>query len=176
MSTFHDDPIVNAIQNGIKDDIEFNFSHKRFRAAIILIYSGIDAMAFLDMPAGQDDVTRTDFVRWADKYIRFPCKEQITGEDFYGARCAMLHSYGVASKKSRQRKCRMIGYVDQCPIEVRYDAKTTTELVLVSILALKESFLRGIDTFLIDAFADQTRIPLLEKRLKHLIQESPMPA
>src|SRR5260370_41504436 len=118
MPTFEDDPILNSIQNGIKDDIEFNLSHKRFTVAVILIYSGIDGMAFLDMPVGQDDVTGADFVKWADRYVCVRWNGKVTGADFYGARCAMLHTYGVASKKSRQRKCRMIGYLDQSSVEV----------------------------------------------------------
>jgi len=174
-STFDADPIVNAIQNGIKEDIELTFSHNRFRATIILIYSGMDTMAFLDMPAGQDNVKRTDFVCWSGRYMRFPCKDQITGEDFYGARCAMLHSYGVVSNMSREGKCRMIGYADQCVGEVRYAPQISKDLVLVSIRALKDAFFKGIDRFLVDAFADPARIPTLERRLQHLIQISAMP-
>jgi hypothetical protein len=62
MSDLKHDPIINAIQNGIKDDIEFNQKAERFRATLLLIYAAIDAMAFLNMPASQSDVTRKDFI------------------------------------------------------------------------------------------------------------------
>ena len=104
MTDLQQDPIINAIYKGIKLDIETVLTHKRYRAAIILIYAGMDAMAFLDMPAGQDEVTRTDFMKWTDRYIRFPCKEQLTGADLYGARCSLLHVYGADSRMSRTGK------------------------------------------------------------------------
>jgi len=107
------DPITNAIQEGIKGDIDFALTHGRLRAAVILIYAGMDAMAFLDMPISHDGVTRTDFIRWTTRYMRFPCKQQIAGADFYGARCAMLHAYTMKSAMSSSGKCRMIAYSDR---------------------------------------------------------------
>jgi hypothetical protein len=56
------DPIHNAIQNGIKEDIRVTFEHDRIRAGLILIYSGMDAMATLEMPDGQTDVRAGDFI------------------------------------------------------------------------------------------------------------------
>jgi hypothetical protein len=72
-------------------------------------WCGIDAMAYLALPASNEDVTRSDFVRWVDRYMKFPCEEQLTGLDLYGARCAMLHSYAMASDLSRKGKCRQVG-------------------------------------------------------------------
>jgi len=76
MSDLKYDPVINVIQRGIKDDIDFNHNAERFRATILLIYAAMDAMAFLNMPAGQLDVTRKDFINWAEKYLKFPCKTQ----------------------------------------------------------------------------------------------------
>ena len=98
MTNLQRDPIINAVQNGIKRDIEVALTNERYRAATILIYAGMDAMAFLNMPAGHTEVSRDDFIRWAERYVRFPCREQLTGADLYGARCAMLHAYGVVSR------------------------------------------------------------------------------
>jgi hypothetical protein len=53
-----------------------------FGAAVILIYSGIDAMAFLAMPQSQEDF---DFIAWTDRYIRFSCKKELSGTEVYGA-------------------------------------------------------------------------------------------
>jgi hypothetical protein len=89
MSDLKHDPIINAIQRGIKDDIDFNQDAGRFRATLLLIYAAIDAMAFLNMPANQTEVTRKDFINWAEKYLKFPCKAQLTGVDLYGARCGI---------------------------------------------------------------------------------------
>jgi hypothetical protein len=65
-------------------------------------------MAFLDMPAQQQDVTSKDFVAWVDKYFRFPslpCEDQLTGLDLYGARFGVLHTYSIISNLSRNGKC-----------------------------------------------------------------------
>lgn len=166
MNDFQRDPIINAIQNGIKRDIEIALANERFRATVILIYAGMDAMAFLDMPSGQEEVTRLDFIRWTERYIRFPCKEQLRGVDLYGARCAMLHVYGAVSRLSRVGKCRVIGYVDQSAPEVRYNPSAFPNLVLVSIAALKNAFFTGIDDFLVNAFADKAKAPVMEERLR----------
>jgi hypothetical protein len=104
MTKLSDDPIINVIHGGIRKGIIVTIENGCLGSAVILILSAIDAMAYLSMPESQQDVTRTDFVRWADKYTRFPGREQLTGEDLYGARCAMLHSYGARSRMSRGRK------------------------------------------------------------------------
>lgn len=169
MSSILDDPLYNVIENGIKRDIDVVIENGRWRAAVMLIYAGMDFMAFLDMEAGQVEVTRADFVRWADRYMRFPCKEQVSGEDFYGARCAMLHSYGTDSRMSRAGKCRQIGYMDQSVPEVRFDAKVDADLVLVSIRALKKAFFDGVNEFLIYAYATPAKKAVVDPRLAQRI-------
>lgn len=129
-------------------------------------------MAYLAMPASQDDVTRTDFVRWADQYIKFPCTEQLTGLDLYGARCAMLHNYGIASDLSRKGKCRQVGYMNKSVPEVRFNPEVS-KLVLVAVPALADAFFSGVDKFLIDLFADRNKAPIAEERLKNLVQTIP---
>ena len=166
---FTNDPIFNAIHNGIKDDIAFNFDNKRFRAAVILIYSGMDAMAYLDMPDSQDDVRRTDFIRWADRYIKINSPEPVTGDDLYGARCAMLHSYGVVSKLSRESKCRMVAYSDRASPPVAFNPAIHGGLLILSIEALKDAFFVAIDKFLVDAFADKSKARIIERRLPWLM-------
>ena len=165
------DPVVNSIYAGIKKGIQVAVDNDCFDSAVILILSGIDSMAYLNMPAEQQDVTKNDFVAWAERYIKFPCKEQLTGLDLYGARCAMLHSFGAVSKMSREGKCRMVGYMDQSVPEVRYNPAVSKELVLVSVPALAGAFFQGIDEFLVDLFANQEKATIAEKRLQGFVQK-----
>jgi hypothetical protein len=51
------DPLVNAIHNGIKRGIRVAIANECFGSAVVLIYSGIDTMAFLGMASGKEDVT-----------------------------------------------------------------------------------------------------------------------
>jgi len=78
--------------------------------ALILAYSTMDAMAWLNRPASHDDVTRSDFVDWVDKYLLpgscLPC----TSMDLYSARCALLHSYAAESRLTREGQAREVFY------------------------------------------------------------------
>jgi hypothetical protein len=168
------DPVVNGIYNGIRRGIEVAVANECYGSAVVLIYSGIESMAYLAMPVNQTDVGRKDFIDWADRYIRFPCKEQLTGADLYGARCAMLHTYSVYSKMSREGKCRIVGYMSRAIPEVRCNPVADKELVLVSVPALADAFSRGIDTFLIHAFSDKTRAPIVEGRVNNLVLRLPV--
>jgi hypothetical protein len=168
------DPITKAIYLGLKKGIQITVENNCYASAVILILSGIDSMAFLNMPASQTDVTRSDFIEWADRYIRFPCSEKLTGSDLYGDRCSMLHSYGVVSKMSRDGKCRMVGCMTETVPEVRYNPAIDKNLVLVSVPALAEAFYKGIDQFLVDLFANKNKAKVAEERLKWFIQEIPV--
>jgi len=168
------DPIAKAIYGGLKKGIQVAVENNCYASAAILILSGIDSMAFLNMPPSQKDVKGSDFIEWAERYIKFPCSEKLTGSDLYGARCAMLHTYGVVSKMSREGKCRMVGYTSESIPEIRYNPAIDKNFVLVSIPALAESFYKGIDQFLIDLFSNKDKAIVAEERLKWLIQEMPV--
>lgn len=169
------DPIVNAIHNGIKRGIRVTIRNECFGSALILIYSGIDTMAFLGMASARDDVTKADFVGWAERYIRFPCAEQPTGLDLYGARCALLHTYRVQSRLTRERKCRMIGYVNHMVPEVIYAPSVSSDVVMVSITALADAFFAGVDRFFVDLFSRPESAALAEKRFTQIIHSFPYP-
>jgi hypothetical protein len=166
METYSRDPLINGIQQGIKRGIDVTIENKCYGSAIILIYSAIDAMAHLGLPSNREDVHRGDFVTWADRYIKFPCVNQVTGLEFYGARCAMLHSYGVVSKLKREGRIqRNIAYSNDFVPAVYYRPDIETDLVFVSIHAFRDALFHGIDRYLVDLFADPARRPDAERRL-----------
>ncbi len=167
------DPIINVIYNDIKGPIRFLLDNHFEPAAVKLTYAGIDTMAYLGMPSSQTDVTREDFVKWAERYIHFPCKEQLSGLDLYGARCSVLHAHSSASKLSRGGKCRMVGYVDQRVPEVAYQPEVSKEFVIVSIRGLVEAFFTGIDWFLIDLFVNREKATVAENRLQNMLHTLP---
>ena len=176
MNTVSRDPILNVVHHGIKRGIRVALENECYPAAVILILSGIDAMAFLGMPEGRDNVTRRDFVDWADRYVKFPCRQQLTGMDLYGARCGMLHQHGVESALSRAGKCRSVGYRNRLTPEVKYDPQVSKDLVMVSVPALAESFLAGVDTFLVDLFSDPVRAAAAERRFGKMVHTLQQPS
>ena len=165
---FSMDTITNAIYDGIKHGIEVTLDNKCYGSAVILIYAGIDALVHLGIPKAQMEATDRDFISWVEKYIKIGSKNQITGEELYSARCAVLHAYGVESRRTRKGTARMIAYMDKGSPPIRYSPKIHANLVLLSIEALAKAFYEGIDRFLIDIFADSKMRPVIEARLPKL--------
>jgi hypothetical protein len=163
------DPIINAINEGIRGDIQFNLDNGRFRAVLILTYSAMDTMAFLGMPANQTEVGRKDFIEWASQYICFPGAYQLTGEDLYGARCGLLHTYGSDSKLGRAGQCRRLLYIHGPTSEPVIPYTGSMALVMVSIPALVRALFGGIDTFLPQLFSDADKKARAEERLDKLM-------
>ena len=169
------DPVINAIHHGIRDDITFALEHKRYRATLLLSFSAMDAMAFLDMPAKQSDVTRTDFINWTSRHIVFPGEEQLTGIDLYGARCGLLHTYSAHSKLSREGDCRHLVFIHQSTGAPVIPHRGARKYVLVSISALVDALFAGIDRFLPQLFADSSRAAVAEERLGKLMLYEEVP-
>ncbi len=169
MSEFSRDPFNNIIQEGIKGDIDFCVKHDRYRAVLTLIYAAMDQMAFLSMPEEQEDVTRTDFLNWVDRYLQMPYQHSPTSMELYGARCAQLHSYGVQSRLSREKGVRLIAHVDIMVPAVKYDAQVKPKYLILSIHALKESLFSGINKFMIDVHEDAETLSKVNKRLHWML-------
>ena len=56
MSMYSDNPIHNVIEHQIKGGIRLCYENDHHSSALKLLYCGIDLMAFLSMPADQNDV------------------------------------------------------------------------------------------------------------------------
>jgi hypothetical protein len=167
MSDLNQDPIINAIKNGIKDDIDYNWKDGRHRATLLLMFATIDAMAFLNMPASQSDVSATDFIDWIDKYLRFTsCQTQLTGIDLYGARRGILNTYSLHSIQPKMSR-DVLYLIDSPgdPVRENGDPKQ----VVVSIAGLKTALFTAIDRFLIDVFTSPDRAKVAAKRLPKLM-------
>lgn len=171
------DLLTNVIHQQIKRGIRVCLDNECFGAAVILIYSGMDTLCSLSLPLAQG-VHRLDFCRWADRYMSLCRSRDVTGDEFYSARCAMLHNYSVDSDMTRKGRCRQIGYMDDSMPAVRYDPSVAKGFVLVSVAALAQSFFDGIDEFLVDVFSDPAKASLAEARLEWVcnIYNSPRPA
>ncbi len=137
-----------VIERGIKRPIEILLQQRSYPAALILIYSGMDTMAFLSMPAAKTDVMRSDFIAWAQQYIRLP---GFVGADLYGARCSVLHG-GAQSRFVREGRGRAI---------------------VVTPENLAKAFFEGVDRCLLEIASDAGRTETAEHRLKELLDSLP---
>ncbi len=133
-------------------------------------------MSYLDMPSSQAEVHADDFIQWAEQYLCPSLKNQvtqITGEEFYSARCAMVHTYTVESRKSKSGSARAIGYTVGGGQSIVWDAKVAPNLVLLRLEAFRDAFFIAIDRFLIEGYADKQKQPILETRLRNLLNTIP---
>lgn len=173
-----DDSLYNVLLNGIIKDVNDAWDRKSCRATLILLYTGIDAMAHLTMPAGKDKVTRADFVAWVEKYLQFRGADKnptltLPGIELYAARCALLHTYSSEADLHKEGKVkRQIGYGDEFLPEVAEKAEIK-HLVMVSIRGLVDAFARGIAATLQDIKSNEPRSKLFSERLDKMVHELP---
>jgi len=100
-------PAINALQELIIA-IDLCFEKGLVAPTLALLYSGIDAMAWLGLPDDLEDVTGDDFIRWTDRYLLpnsgIPC----TALDLYSSRCGIVHSMTAESRAIRRGAAKRI--------------------------------------------------------------------
>ena len=168
-----EDALFNAVYGGIKRGIEVALEHETYGAALVLIYSGLDAMANLGRPNGQAEVTAENFITWCDRYLNIPSDIAVSGEEWYSARCAVLHTYGSESRMTRSGSARQLGHMVGGYPPIRYDASVSDELVMIEIGALAEAFFTGIDDFLVALHVDGLPHDVIEARAQKLLSVFP---
>ena len=159
------DQLVNVLLDGICGDIRFALKHGRNRAALILIFSGIDAMASLEKNGGKNDVGER-FENWINDYMQFSEWPE-AGLELYGARCGILHTYGPISNLFEKGQVRLIGYTTGGG----RDVMQSEELVLVSVEGLAFQFFRGIARYLETLVSEPTKRAKAAPRIQQMCRE-----
>jgi hypothetical protein len=79
-----------------------------YSPALVLLYSGIDAAAWVSSEKASTD--RTAFKEWVNRYLlptkSLPC----AADDLYSARCAVLHNLASDSDMTKRGLARVIWY------------------------------------------------------------------
>ena len=172
MVSLDQDPIINVVHNGIKRGIRVAVENGCFVDAAILVYSGIDSMAYLGMPESQQDVERKDFVEWAEQYISIPVPNAPTGLEYYAERCGVVHSHSASSRLFRNGEVRMLFYTSERYPPVRFDPDVDDTIVIVSIPVLAEAFSQGIDRFIVDIYKDKKRARIADDRFQNILHSN----
>jgi len=178
MATAGDQALKNVVVDGMLKDIHEAWKRKSYRAVLILAFSAIDAMAHLTMSETKDKVTRSDFIAWAEKYLRFrDAKGERTlvlpGLELYAARCALVHTYSSEADLHKKGEVkRQVGYGGEFLPEVAADPNVKN-LVMVSIRGLVDALSEGVVATLKDITHDEPRRKLFAARLEKMIQELP---
>lgn len=177
MSMYSDNPIHNVVEHQIKGGIRLCYENEHYSSALKLLYCGIDLMAFLSLPADQNDVTKSDFVKWVEEFIKLPGDNQLTGEELRAARNQILHTHRPHQVLNENDKRRPIGYASKSKlIDRTMDIPSENETkVMVPVEHLMEAFFEGINKFLIDVYQNPQQAQIVEQRIKLLLHNMPEP-
>jgi hypothetical protein len=134
----------------IGSGIEICIEKKLIGPALILIYSGIDTMGWLN--STEKNATRNSFMNWVDTYLLKAKPLPCTSLDLYAARCGLLHSFTPDSQLSSSGRARYINYAWgtaivqdlQRTIDV---ANKSDECVAIHIKDLYEAWRLGVLKF-----------------------------
>jgi len=94
--------LLKAIDTCLKNELQL--------PGLILLYTGIDSMAWLNRPKLQPDVRRNDFIYWVNRYLLPDSGLACEALDLYAARCALVHSYTSESSLTRQTRKLALKY------------------------------------------------------------------
>jgi hypothetical protein len=127
------------------------FDNEYWEAGVILLYSLIDAMAWLWRDPSHPDVTSADFVEWVNRYMLPAPSIHVSADDLFGARCGLLHSLTGESRRHRNLQARKVSYRRTVPEGERWLVQIhmaeTLEPFSVNVDALGEAILKAIEKF-----------------------------
>jgi hypothetical protein len=142
-------PLYNnmlLLASGIEACLEKKFNS----SALILIYSGIDTVGWLD--SNEEFATKRSFTNWVDTYLLKVKPLACSSLDLYAARCGLLHTFTPESQLRSSGKARYICYA--WGTAAVQDLKRTLELtnnsdkcVVVHVNDLVEAWQSGVLCF-----------------------------
>lgn len=133
-------------------------------------------MANIDRPAAEAFSSSKDFARWVDRYFDVDGETRITADEWWAARNAIVHTWGVYSKNHQKPGVRALLWMADATPHVQYSPQAQPDFVLVDVLAMRDALFAGMDRFLIDAFADASRKDIVEQRVQESHHANPLQA
>jgi len=119
--------------------------------ALLVLYAGIDIMAWLDRPSGQADVQRRDFITWVEKYLLPGSGLLCDAIDLFAARCGLLHLYTSQSRLSRRGDAKQIfyswGLAKPEDLQSLIDTVGTIPAVVLRLEEMLNAFRGGLERF-----------------------------
>ena len=130
--------------------IDACLNNKLIGPALILIYSAIDTVGWLD--SNDQFATRNSFIDWTNRYLLTTNRLSCTAVELYAARCGLLHTFTPNSKLSSDKKARRLCYTwgdaRAADLQRTIDlTKTGNEYVSVKVEDLLAAWRDGIVAF-----------------------------
>jgi hypothetical protein len=154
--------------------IEACIEKKVNTAALILIFSGIDTVGWLD--STEEFATRTSFTKWADTYLLSAKPLACTSLDLYAARCGLLHTFTPDSKLRSEGKARYIIYawgtasVEELQRSIDL-TKNADKYVALHVNDLYETWQSGVSRFCEEVEKDPERKARIYKKADQFFAE-----
>jgi len=166
------DPVTQqAFERNIEElliIIEDCLKSRRILPGLLLLYAGIDIMAWLNRPECHKDVKPSDFIEWADKDLLPGTGLACSASDLYAARCGLIHSYIAESRRSRRGEAKMIFYAWGTgraeELQRALDHSDIPPAVAVRVEDLFDAFCAGIERFKQSLTDDPKRANLVYQR------------
>ena len=170
LPTLHQNIVLLA--SGIEACIEKNLTH----SALILIYSAIDTVGWLD--SAEESATRSSFTAWVDTYLLKAKSLACKSLDLYAARCGLLHTFTPDSKLQSEGKARYINYawgpasVDEFQRAIDL-AKDSDNVVALHVNDLYEAWRLGVLSFCEEIEKDPARKARVYKKADRFFVKLP---
>lgn len=147
--------------------------------SLILLYSGIDVMSWLNCPKSQPKVIRSDFWEWVEKYLLPNSQLNCSAKDLYSARCGILHTLTAESDSSKHGKAKIICYSwgtgDENKLQKALNNNSVTQNAkAVHFNKLFYAFITGIEKFVIELENDKQKAEIAYKRANKMFSNIPV--
>jgi len=122
------------------------------QAGLILFYSCIDNLSWLNRKHESKGVTKSDFCDWVSLYYLHRLNRDVSAIDLYAARCALIHSGTPDSLLSKEMRARKIfySYGKGEPDELSYliRSRGKNDFVVLHVDEMIDAFEKSITDFL----------------------------
>lgn len=147
-------------------------SRRCIGSALVLCYSAIDHLSWLNLPPGRVEVGPQDFIKFADKYVIPDSSVDCTGIDLYGARCGLLHTYTPESGLTMRGKATPIGYSwgTEPAIPRQQLQQAGAKWVMVHVETLCQAVERGALKFWSNVEGDTQKLSVVNQRAQKLLR------
>lgn len=145
-------------------------------AALAMAFISIDTMTFLSLPDGVEAQGRMDFINWVDAYLKGHPDQpyQYRGIDVYGARCAMLHSFGSAAQfHDRYGEALLFGYHDGGMH--MHNPEVDPRLVMIGSASFLNDVVSALSNFMEACSTSPELKARVEPRLARVLAVVPLP-
>ena len=172
------------------------FEDGLFLPGLVLLYTGVESMAWLARPEGKKDSSSSDFIEWVDRYmldiqafeawrdslfiaiekVEFepPLRLTCTAKQLYAARCALIHSYTPDNVGTYWAEDKLVYFGHGVPAEERPESLEGADgkrYRPTNVFDLLEVFRRGVNLFREDIRRDRQLAERILKRTPRLFSQ-----